>query len=76
MKVFFSFCYKLGRAEAYKEDGNHEFKKKKYRIAADNYTEGIKCRCPDKQLNAVLYTNRAAANFHLGNTMIVFIAFG
>ncbi|XP_045158938.2 tetratricopeptide repeat protein 4-like [Mercenaria mercenaria] len=55
------------KAEAYKEDGNHEFQKKKYRIAIDNYTEGIKCLCPDKQLNAVLYTNRAAAQFHLEN---------
>ncbi|XP_052090361.1 tetratricopeptide repeat protein 4-like isoform X3 [Mytilus californianus] len=54
-------------AEAYKLDGNHEFKKKKYDIAIDNYTEGIKCRCPDKLLNAVLYTNRAAAQFHRGN---------
>lgn len=47
-------------------DGNHEFKKKKYDIAIDNYTEGIKLRCPDKLLNAVLYTNRAAAQFHRG----------
>ncbi|XP_060576146.1 tetratricopeptide repeat protein 4-like isoform X2 [Ruditapes philippinarum] len=56
-----------GRAEAYKDDGNHEFQKKKYHIAVDNYTEGIKCKCPDKKLNAVLYTNRAAANYHLEN---------
>lgn len=55
------------KAEAYKEDGNHEFGKKQYRIATDNYTEGIKCRCPDKQLNAILYTNRAAAQYHLEN---------
>lgn len=55
------------RAEAYKDDGNSEFKKKKYRIAVDNYTEGIKCQCPDRDLNAILYTNRAAAQYHLGN---------
>ncbi|XP_052776924.1 tetratricopeptide repeat protein 4-like [Mya arenaria] len=55
------------KAEAYKDDGNHEFKKKKYHVAADNYTEGIKCKCPDRLLNAVLYTNRAAAQFHIGN---------
>ncbi|KAL3869098.1 hypothetical protein ACJMK2_041823 [Sinanodonta woodiana] len=55
------------RAEAYKEDGNFEFKKKKYPIAIDNYTEGIKSKSPDKELNAVLYTNRAAAQYHLGN---------
>lgn len=63
------------KAEAYKEDGNHEFKKKKYRIAADNYTEGIKCKCPDKQLNAVLYTNRAAAQFYLGKKIIMKVWF-
>lgn len=54
-------------AEAFKDDGNYEFKKKKYDIAIENYTEGIKCRCPDKQLNAILYTNRAAAQYHKGN---------
>lgn len=57
----------VAKAEAYKEDGNHEFQKKQYRIAIDNYTEGIKVRCPDKLLNAVLYTNRAAAHFYLQN---------
>lgn len=55
------------KAEAYKDDGNSEFQKKKYKIAVDNYTEGIKCQCPDRNLNAILYTNRAAAQFHIGN---------
>ncbi|XP_033736553.1 tetratricopeptide repeat protein 4-like [Pecten maximus] len=55
------------RAESFKEDGNEEFKKKRYDIATDNYTEGIKCECPDRQLNAVLYSNRAAAQFFRGN---------
>ena len=30
------------KAEAYIDDGNTEFQKKQYRIAVDNYTEGIK----------------------------------
>ena len=60
------YYFLAARAEAYKEDGNEEFKKKQYRIAIDNYTEGIKCLCPDRDLNAVLYTNRAAAQYHLG----------
>ncbi|XP_060078173.1 tetratricopeptide repeat protein 4-like [Ylistrum balloti] len=55
------------RAESFKEDGNVEFKKKRYDIAIDNYTEGIKCECPDRQLNAVLYSNRAAAQSFRGN---------
>ncbi|XP_048759199.1 tetratricopeptide repeat protein 4-like [Ostrea edulis] len=54
-------------AESFKEDGNVEFKKKRYDIAIDNYTAGIKFKCPDKALNAVLYTNRAAAQFHKQN---------
>lgn len=57
----------IAGATAYKDDGNYEFKKKKYGIAIENYTEGIKIRCPDKLLNAILYTNRAAAQYHKGN---------
>ncbi|XP_062602009.1 tetratricopeptide repeat protein 4-like, partial [Saccostrea cucullata] len=59
--------YTIGNAEAFKEDGNVEFKKKRYDIAVENYTEGIKIKCPDKTLNAVLYTNRAAAQFYKKN---------
>lgn len=55
------------RADSYRDDGNDQFKRKKYKIAIDNYTEGIKSRSPDAELNAILYTNRAAAQFHLGN---------
>ena len=53
-------------ATSYKEDGNLNFKRKKYRWAIDNYTAGLKEMAKDKELNAVLYTNRAAANFHIG----------
>ena len=56
----------LEKAETYKDDGNESFKRKKYRWAIDHYTEGIKCNAPDKLLNAVLYSNRAAAHFHKG----------
>jgi len=55
------------RADSYRDDGNEEFKKKNYPLAIDNYTEGIKSKSPDAELNAVLYTNRAAAQFHLRN---------
>merc|ERR1711860_459494 len=30
------------RADSYREDGNEQFKRKKYHIAIDNYTEAIK----------------------------------
>ncbi|XP_059139193.1 tetratricopeptide repeat protein 4-like isoform X2 [Physella acuta] len=55
------------RADSYRDEGNEQFKLKKYKIAIANYTEGIKSRCPDAELNAILYANRAAAQFYLGN---------
>lgn len=57
----------VARANSYREEGNDLFKKKKYRVAIENYTEGIKSKSPDREQNAVLYTNRAAAQYHLGN---------
>ncbi|XP_011667766.2 tetratricopeptide repeat protein 4 [Strongylocentrotus purpuratus] len=51
----------------HKDDGNQWFKKKMYKQAVKAYAEGIKQKCADKDINAVLYTNRAAAHFHLGN---------
>ena len=59
-------CLITDNAVSFKEDGNNNFKLKKYRWAIDNYAAGIKCRCADRLLNAVLYSNRAVANYHLG----------
>ncbi|XP_056388161.1 tetratricopeptide repeat protein 4 [Hyla sarda] len=55
------------QAKSYKEEGNEYFKEKNYKKAIIAYTEGIKRNCKDAELNAVLYTNRAAAQFYLGN---------
>ncbi|XP_066453668.1 tetratricopeptide repeat protein 4 [Eleutherodactylus coqui] len=55
------------QAQSCKEEGNDYFKEKNYKKAITAYTEGIKKNCKDVELNAVLYTNRAAAQFHLGN---------
>ena len=55
-----------GRAMAHKEEGNQHFKTKKYKLAVEDYTAGIKEKGTDVSLNAVLYCNRAAAQFHLG----------
>ncbi|KAG0415303.1 hypothetical protein HPB47_007533 [Ixodes persulcatus] len=52
-------------AENYKEDGNNNFKLKKYRWAVASYTEGLKQKCTNTELNAQLYCNRAAAHFRL-----------
>ncbi|KJH50701.1 tetratricopeptide repeat protein [Dictyocaulus viviparus] len=54
-------------AERYKQDGNGHFKMKKYRWATDCYSEGIKQKCLDRRLNSILYSNRAAAQYHIGN---------
>ncbi|KAJ2941336.1 hypothetical protein O0L34_g3536 [Tuta absoluta] len=54
-------------AANYKEDGNYNFKYKNYRLAILGYTEGIKVKCDDPEMNASLYNNRAASHFQLEN---------
>ncbi|XP_034255905.1 DNA polymerase interacting tetratricopeptide repeat-containing, protein of 47 kDa [Thrips palmi] len=54
-------------AIAYKDDGNFNFKCKKYRRAIIAYTEGLKKKCKDDEINAQLYNNRSASNFFLEN---------
>ncbi|NXH75981.1 TTC4 protein, partial [Hydrobates tethys] len=48
-------------------EGNEYFREKDYRRAVIAYTEGLKKSCEDPELNAVLHTNRGAAQFYLGN---------
>ena len=54
-------------AKSYKEDGNFNFKCKKYRFAVASYTEGLKAMSEDKEVKTQLLTNRAAAQFWIGN---------
>lgn len=54
------------RAEAYKEDGNYKYKRKQFREAIAAYTEGIKVKCDNIELNAILHNNRATAHWNLG----------
>lgn len=51
----------------YKEDGNWYMKYKKFRCAILAYTEGIKAKCNNEEVTAVLYNNRSAANYCLKN---------
>ena len=53
-------------AEVYKNQGNNEYNENNFNNAIDFYTEGIKVNCKDEELNAILYSNRAAARFNLG----------
>ena len=59
----------LACALAHKEDGNYHFQRKEYRKAIAAYTEGLKQKQDDESLKAILLTNRAAANFHLGKLL-------
>lgn len=54
-------------ANNYKEDGNFNFKYKKYRLAIIGYTEGIRTKCKNDDLIAQLYNNRAASHYMLQN---------
>jgi len=50
----------------HKDEGNDLFKKKKYREAISEYTQGIKQNSSDVTMNAVLFCNRATAHFYIG----------
>ncbi|XP_064928197.1 tetratricopeptide repeat protein 4 [Columba livia] len=54
-------------ARMYKNEGNEYFREKDYGKAVIAYSEGLKKGCEDVELNAMLHTNRGAAQFHLGN---------
>ncbi|XP_049665185.1 tetratricopeptide repeat protein 4 isoform X2 [Accipiter gentilis] len=54
-------------ARMYKNEGNEYFRERDYGRAVVAYTEGLKKKCEDPELNAVLHTNRGAAQFYLGN---------
>ncbi|XP_039287295.1 DNA polymerase interacting tetratricopeptide repeat-containing, protein of 47 kDa-like [Nilaparvata lugens] len=54
-------------AATYKEDGNFNFKCKKYRFAIVSYTEGLRLKCQNADLNAQLYNNRGACHYFLKN---------
>ena len=63
-------------AEVHKDDGNDEYNKKNFNSAIHFYTEGIKVNCKDEDLNAKLYSNRAAAHFNLGKKPICISHYG
>ncbi|NXV99344.1 TTC4 protein, partial [Fregetta grallaria] len=48
-------------------EGNEYFRERDYKRAVIAYTEGLKKNCEDPELNAMLHTNRGAAQFYLGN---------
>ncbi|OXB64571.1 hypothetical protein ASZ78_016023 [Callipepla squamata] len=54
-------------AAMYKNEGNAYFGEKDYGRAVRAYSEGLRQRCGDAELRAVLLSNRAAAHCRLGN---------
>ena len=67
LKLFYFFFVAI--TEVYKNEGNDEYNKKNFNSAIYFYTEGIKMNCKDEELNAKLYSNRAAAHFNLGKKL-------
>ena len=67
------FIFVVEVAEGYREKGNEEYKKKNFDSAIHLYTEGIKVNCKDKELNAKLYSNRAAAHLNLGEKFLLVV---
>ncbi|PFX11771.1 Tetratricopeptide repeat protein 28, partial [Stylophora pistillata] len=57
----------LAIAEVYLKDGDNEYSKGEAYNAVHFYTEGLQVNCKDIQVNAALYSNRAAAQLLLGN---------
>lgn len=57
----------------YKNEGNDKYQNKDFSDAIHFYTEGINVNCKDDELNAQLYSSRAAAHFCLGE--LIFLAF-
>ncbi|OWA50249.1 putative Tetratricopeptide repeat protein 4 [Hypsibius exemplaris] len=54
-------------AANYKDDGNFNFKLKKFRYAVENYDKALQLKVTKPDLLTALYWNRAAANFQLKN---------
>ena len=55
---------------AHKEDGNHQFKLKKYDKAISAYSEGLRQKFEDADLRVILFTNRAVANYYLSELIL------
>ncbi|KAJ0065514.1 hypothetical protein NL108_012774 [Boleophthalmus pectinirostris] len=55
------------KAEDLKNEGNSYFKSKKYTLALVSYTAALKMKCENLELNTIIYSNRAATHFYLGN---------
>ena len=56
----------LATAEVCLKKGDNEYSKGETKNAVHFYSEGLQVNCKDVKLNAILYSNRAAAQLLLG----------
>ncbi|KAA0197646.1 putative heat shock protein 70 (Hsp70)-interacting protein [Fasciolopsis buskii] len=54
-------------AQSYKDEGNYHYGRNEFKMAIDSYTGGIRAKPIDKELLAILHTNRAICHWHLQN---------
>ena len=54
------------KAQVFVEKGNVQYKKKKFKNAAELYTRGILVKCKDHKMNIILYLSRACSYSALG----------
>ncbi|THD23854.1 Tetratricopeptide repeat protein 4 [Fasciola hepatica] len=54
-------------ALSYKDEGNYYYLRKEFKTAIDSYTGGLRAKPTDKDLLAILHTNRAICHNYLQN---------
>ena len=69
--MFFTFL--LAMAEVYLKEGDNEHRKGETNNAIHFYSEGLQVFCKDIELNAKLYSSRAAAQLLLGNNWSIML---
>ena len=57
----------------YSDEGDKEFNKGEFHNAVYFYTEGIKLKCKDDELNSKLYLKRSSAYGQIGKTCVRFL---
>ena len=57
----------------YSDEGDKEFNKGEFHNAVYFYTEGIKVKCKDDELNSKLYLKRSSAYKQIGKTCVRFL---
>ena len=62
-------------AIVYQSEGNRECRNKELRNAICSFTEGIKVKCENDEVNAKLHCNRALAHLFWGKKSFLYVYF-